>query len=265
MQHLKGLRVVVAGRPAVPVDVMRVFWSQIRAGLVIEEAAGIAGVSLTHAKRAFRKAGGVNPIPSVPVTGRYLSSIEREEILSLRAGGGGVREIARALGRNPGTISRVLARGWTGRRGYRPSAAQHKANAARRMRGRQISGALTVQRCYGHRVTGRYGCFGEKLLDDLGVKRTRSRTHSSGLVPRYSGFHADMSLSACALRRGAERHARRRYPRSQHRDIGRMAPGDGWFRGDSWCLVHGQASNAEPRMLRCWRRVSEGSAARLAR
>jgi hypothetical protein len=77
-------------------------------------------------------------------------------------------------------------------------------------------------------VTGRYGCFGEKLLDDLGVKRTRSRTHSSGLVPRYSGFHADMSLSACALRRGAERHARRRYPRSQHRDIGRMAPGDGW-------------------------------------
>jgi IS30 family transposase len=65
-----------------------------------------------------------------PLSGRYLSFPEREEIASLKAQGGGVREIARRLGRDPSTISRELRRNAAtrgGRLDYRPSVAQWKA------------------------------------------------------------------------------------------------------------------------------------------
>jgi len=122
----------MAGRPAVPIDVVREFWGRIRAGDVIEDAASLVGMSVTHGRRTFRKAGGVNQFPAAPVKGRYLTGLEREEIHDLSARGAGVRAISRALGRDPSTISRELLRGRTNRRGYRPSVAQHKANAARR-------------------------------------------------------------------------------------------------------------------------------------
>ncbi|WP_376706401.1 helix-turn-helix domain-containing protein [Actinophytocola algeriensis] len=51
---------------------------------------------------------------AVPVAGELtarLSFAEREEISCRRAAGGGVREIARVLGRAPSTISRELSRG----------------------------------------------------------------------------------------------------------------------------------------------------------
>ena len=44
------------------------------------------------------------------ISGRYLSFPEREEIALLKAQGAGVREIARAVGRDPSTISRELRR-----------------------------------------------------------------------------------------------------------------------------------------------------------
>jgi IS30 family transposase len=50
------------------------------------------------------------PLTLAPVSGRYLSFTEREEIAVLLAGGCGVREIARRLGRAPSTISRELQR-----------------------------------------------------------------------------------------------------------------------------------------------------------
>jgi IS30 family transposase len=111
---------------------IRLFWSTIRSGAVIEDAATAAGISASQGRRVFRQAGGVNPIPTAPVQGRYLSFPEREEILRLNAAGEGVRSIARALGRNPATISRELARGSTVWRGYRASVGQHHANSARR-------------------------------------------------------------------------------------------------------------------------------------
>jgi IS30 family transposase len=40
----------------------------------------------------------------VPLSGRYLSFREREEIAILKAQGAGVRTIARSLGRDPSTI-----------------------------------------------------------------------------------------------------------------------------------------------------------------
>jgi IS30 family transposase len=78
-------------------------------------------------------------MPSVslrPLSGRYLSFAEREEIALLRAGGAGVRETARRLGRSPSTISRELRRNAatrSGRLGYRASTAQwHADRRARR-------------------------------------------------------------------------------------------------------------------------------------
>lgn len=50
------------------------------------------------------------PISLAEPTSRYLSFAEREEIANLTAQGQGVRQVARALGRDPGTISRELNR-----------------------------------------------------------------------------------------------------------------------------------------------------------
>src|SRR5207248_7523773 len=70
------------------------------------------------------------PLTLAPVSGRYLSFCEREEIAVLLARGCGVREIARRLGRAPSTISRELQRNAatrTGRAEYRASTAQRHA------------------------------------------------------------------------------------------------------------------------------------------
>jgi IS30 family transposase len=76
------------------------------------------------------------PLTLAPVSGRYLSFTEREEIAVLLARGCGVREIARQLGRAPSTISRELQRNSalrTGRPEYRASTAQtHAERRARR-------------------------------------------------------------------------------------------------------------------------------------
>jgi IS30 family transposase len=62
-------------------------------------------------------------VPSAPpLSGRYLSFTEREQLALLRAGGHGVRECARQLGRAPSTISRELRR--NGALAYRASTAQ---------------------------------------------------------------------------------------------------------------------------------------------
>ncbi len=66
----------------------------------------------------------------VPLSGRYLSFGEREEIAILTAQHVGVRQIARRLGRAPSTVSRELRRNAATRGGkldYRASVAQWKA------------------------------------------------------------------------------------------------------------------------------------------
>ncbi|KAA5608669.1 IS30 family transposase [Rhodovastum atsumiense] len=73
---------------------------------------------------------------SKPLSERYLSFAEREEIALLRTQGCGVRETARRLGRNASTISRELRRNAATRGGgleYRATTAQwHAERAARR-------------------------------------------------------------------------------------------------------------------------------------
>jgi IS30 family transposase len=75
------------------------------------------------------------PLSLTEPTGRYLSFSEREEIALLKAQGRGVREIARELRRDPGTISREVRRNAATRGGkpdYRASVAQWKAQTAAR-------------------------------------------------------------------------------------------------------------------------------------
>jgi IS30 family transposase len=101
-----------------------------------EDAAAEAGVSSPVGFRWFRHAGGVNPQLPETVSGRYLSSGEREDIALWRAQGCGVREISRRLGRAPSTISRELRRNAatrTYRLEYKASIAQwHAERRARR-------------------------------------------------------------------------------------------------------------------------------------
>src|SRR5215210_1763678 len=86
------------------------FWREIAAGCSTEEAAAAAGVSQAVGSRWFRDGGGMSPISLAPLSGRYLSFSEREEIAILDAQRVGVRGIARRLGRSPSTISRELRR-----------------------------------------------------------------------------------------------------------------------------------------------------------
>jgi IS30 family transposase len=93
-----------------------------------------------------------------PVTGRYLSFEEREEIALLKAQAAGVREIARQLGRDPSTISRELRRNAATRGGrleYRASVAQWKAELlARRPKTAKLVGNESLREYVQERLSG---------------------------------------------------------------------------------------------------------------
>jgi IS30 family transposase len=121
------------GRPIPARHVEREFWRLIARGMSTEDAADGVGVSVPVASRWFRHAGGMSPLSLAEPTGRYLSFAEREELALLRAQGLGVRAIARAMNRDPGTISRELRRNAATRAGkleYRATVAQWKAQMA---------------------------------------------------------------------------------------------------------------------------------------
>lgn len=123
------------GKPSLRRDVERSFWVEIAQGLTSEEAALAVGASQAAGSRWFRERGGMPTFLAVPLSGRYLSFEEREEIAIARAQGQGVRGIARRLGREPSTISRELRRNAATRGGkleYRASVAQWKAELVAR-------------------------------------------------------------------------------------------------------------------------------------
>jgi IS30 family transposase len=122
----------VAGR-----DERRRFWAVIAAGVRSEDAAIEVGVSQAVGARWFRKAGGMPPSmfgqSAKPLSGRYLSFAEREEIALLRAQGHSMQKIARRLERAASTISRELRRNAATRSGgleYRATTAQWHAERA---------------------------------------------------------------------------------------------------------------------------------------
>jgi IS30 family transposase len=117
--------------PAARPEHRQQFWKEIARGLSSEEAGALVGVSPAVATRWFRQGGGMPPISLAPVSGRYLSFAEREEIAVLHARRCGVREIAGWIGRSPSTISRELRRNAATRGGgleYRATTAQWHAD-----------------------------------------------------------------------------------------------------------------------------------------
>src|SRR5438094_2049461 len=99
------------GRPSVARREDRVrFWRSVAAGVSSTDAAAGAGLSPAVGSRWFRDGGGMPPISLVPLSGRYLSFAEREEIAILHAQRVGVREIARHLSRSASTVSREVRR-----------------------------------------------------------------------------------------------------------------------------------------------------------
>ena len=125
-------RCVHPGRPTVGRREHRQrFWEEVARGLSSEESAVAAGVSPAVGARWFRQCGGMPPFSLRPLSGRYLSFVEREEIAVLQARGCGVREIARQLRRSSSTISRELRRNAATRSGnleYRATTAQWHAD-----------------------------------------------------------------------------------------------------------------------------------------
>ncbi len=117
------------GKPSRRREHRQVFWAAIARGVTSDEAGRAAGLAEHVGVRWFRENGGVPPcLP--PLSGRYLSFAEREEIAILRARNCGVREIAEAIGRSPSTISRELRRNASTRSGgfeYRATTAQWHA------------------------------------------------------------------------------------------------------------------------------------------
>jgi IS30 family transposase len=100
-------------------------------------------------------------MPSVsvrPLSGRYLSFSEREEIALQRAGGASVRGIARQLRRAPSTISRELRRNAAtrcGRLEYRATAAQwHADRRARRPKPAKLATNEKLRRYVQERLSG---------------------------------------------------------------------------------------------------------------
>jgi IS30 family transposase len=99
------------------------------------------------------------PLNLAPVSGRYLSFAEREEIAILHAQIVGVREIARRLGRSPSTISRELRRNASTRSNsltYRATTAQwHAERRASRPKSSKLAGNVALCEYVQDRLAGK--------------------------------------------------------------------------------------------------------------
>jgi Helix-turn-helix domain len=147
-------RLVSPGRPPLASREQRAkFWAAIATGLSSEEAGATADIPQAVSARWFQKAGGMPPAmfgsSAKPLTGRYLSFSEREEIALLRAQGCTIREVGRRIGRASSTISRELRRNAATRSGgleYRATTAQWHAERSGR---RPKQAKLAFNRAYG--------------------------------------------------------------------------------------------------------------------
>ena len=148
--------------PAAGRDEGRRFWAAIAAGTTSEDAAIAVGVSQAVGTRWFRKAGGMPPSmfgqSAKPLSGRYLSFAEREEIALLRVQGCSMEKVARRLGRAVSTISRELRRNAATRSGgleYRATTAQwHAERSARRPKQAKLTRNVALRTYVEERLAG---------------------------------------------------------------------------------------------------------------
>lgn len=134
------------------------FWKAIARGVPSWDAAREAGVSQPVGTRWFRENGGMSPTNLTPLSGRYLSFAEREEIALLHAQEFGVREIARRIERSPSTISRELRRNAATRSGrfeYRASTAQwHAERKSKRPKVAKLAAKAELRQYVQERLAG---------------------------------------------------------------------------------------------------------------
>ena len=151
------------------------------------------GVSQPVGTRWFREAGGMAPShlsrSSKPLSGRYLTFAEREEIALWRAQGLGVREAARRLGRAPSTISRELRRNAATRGGnldYRATTAQwHAERAGRRPKRAKLATSPALRTRVQDRLAGAVVAPGGAAVPGPAVPR-KGRRHGRRQNRRWS-------------------------------------------------------------------------------
>jgi hypothetical protein len=136
-RRLERPKLYPRGRPGTGIRAIRhEFWLGIAAGMSTADAATAAGVSSAAGKNWFREFGGMSPShlrPSAPpLSGRYLSFAEREQIALLNAKDrGGSRDRA---GAGPGCID-DLARAAPQTSQWRPRVPGNHGAMARGPRG----------------------------------------------------------------------------------------------------------------------------------
>lgn len=192
------------GRPGVASrEKRRQFWTYIAEGLSSEDAAMKVGVSQPVGSRWFRASGGLAPShlsrSSKPLSDRYLSFAEREEIALLRAQGAGVREVARRLGRAASTISRELRRNAATRSGkldYRATTAQwHAERAARRPKPAKLASHAALRSYVQERLAGRVTRPGGDEVDGPAVP-WKGRRHGPRQHRRWARAWSPQQIAA---------------------------------------------------------------------
>src|SRR5690606_28256532 len=162
----------------------------IAEGVSSEQAALGVGVSQPVGSRWFREAGGMRDVSSAPLSGRYLSLDEREEIALMRARRAGVREIARRLCRSPSTISRELRRNAASRGGqldYRATAAQwHADRRAKRPKTANLAANDRLRQYVQDRLDGRIVRSDGKPAAVPDVKTWKGRRHGRRADRRWA-------------------------------------------------------------------------------
>lgn len=128
---------LISDRP-LPKRVRDRFWSGIRSGLGVVDAAAAAGVSRPTGQAWLAERGGVMPPSAAPALQRPRLSLEqREEIAVLKAQNLTNAEIARRVGCHRATIGRELAAGSTTFPDRKPKYRASVAQAAAEQRSRR--------------------------------------------------------------------------------------------------------------------------------
>jgi IS30 family transposase len=130
-------------------------WAGWARGASIKGMARSLGVSATAVRKILRRRGGL--IPAVRRrAARVLSSEEREDISRALAAGQSLRQIARALGRAPSTISREVRRAG-GRRVYRARRADAAAwTRAARPKPCRLAQSAALRECVAQKLRCRW-------------------------------------------------------------------------------------------------------------